>query len=281
MLATASTDNSIKIWNISLASLVQTLNGHINDINCLEQVGDDLIASASADHSIKLWNITSGENYLTLTHGHNVSAIKLISKDKLVGVSYDYYSIIWNITNGTALKVITLDKNTQRACYGPSPCTMVYYYPSSIEKINDDIFAIGMKDIALYNSTGSLIYTLKKGHTHMVYALKLLSSDTLASGSADNGVRIWNLTSETSQILTPAHTNDVMGLELIDVDVLASVSADFTIKLWNLTSLSNIKTYHAHTAAVYAIKNVDSLIEGILFLILKMFFNILLFVEMT
>ena len=278
MLATASTDNSIKIWNISLASLVQTLNGHINDINCLEQVGDDLIASASADYTIKLWNITSGENYLTLRHSDNVAAIKLISKDKLVGVSDDFSSIIWNITNGTALIIISLV--SQSYCFGSNPCTRVYYYPSSIEKINDAIFAVGMKDIALYYSNGSLIQYLK-GHTHKVYALKLLSSDTLASGSADNGVRIWNLTSKTSQILTPAHTNDVMGLELVDVDVLASVSADFTIKLWNLTSWSNIKTFNVHTAAVYAIKNVDSLIEGILFLILKMFFNILLFVEMT
>src|SRR5947208_821255 len=59
MVASGSTDNTIKLWNLKTRSCLATLNGHKRLIWALAFSPDGkILASGSGDHSVRLWNVS-------------------------------------------------------------------------------------------------------------------------------------------------------------------------------------------------------------------------------
>jgi WD40 repeat protein len=65
-----------------------------------------------------------------------------------------------------------------------------------------------------------------------VFSLVLLPDGTLASGSADNTIKIWNPSTGTCLRTLSGHANWVFSLALFPDGTLASGSRDQTIKIW-------------------------------------------------
>ena len=76
-LASASYDNTIKIWTICTGECIRTITGHLSSVCCIIQLKDDRLASGSYDNTIKLWNIDSGECIRTIT-GHEGAVHSII-----------------------------------------------------------------------------------------------------------------------------------------------------------------------------------------------------------
>jgi len=57
LLASASIDNTIKIWNIENGKCLMTLTGHTDCIESLAYLGNNLLASGSEDTTIKIWSL--------------------------------------------------------------------------------------------------------------------------------------------------------------------------------------------------------------------------------
>src|SRR5438128_2380663 len=70
LLASASADNTIRIWSVADGSLLTTLKGHA-DYACAVTFSPDgkRIASGSFDHAGKLWDVSTGAELATLK-GH-------------------------------------------------------------------------------------------------------------------------------------------------------------------------------------------------------------------
>ncbi|MGZ6330269.1 MAG: hypothetical protein ACXWM7_04595, partial [Parachlamydiaceae bacterium] len=100
------------------------------------------------------------------------------------------------------------------------------------------------------------IHTLK-GYTNPVFALTRLSDGTLASGSADNTIKVWDLQSGSCLKTLQGHTKPVNTLALLDNSTLASGSWDKTIKVWDLRSSSCLKTLEGHTDTVFALASLE------------------------
>jgi len=62
LLASASYDNCVKIWNLSTSKLEKTLAGHHGKVNalCFSPKNDGLVLSAGSDHRVILWDVSSG-----------------------------------------------------------------------------------------------------------------------------------------------------------------------------------------------------------------------------
>ena len=61
LLASGSCDSSIKIWNLTTALAIKTLNEHkgcVNALISLEYLNKTYLISASDDSTIKVWNST-------------------------------------------------------------------------------------------------------------------------------------------------------------------------------------------------------------------------------
>ena len=55
-LASASSDSTVRVWNMNDGSLVTTLVGHTASVNALAVLSDGNLASGANDFTIKIWS---------------------------------------------------------------------------------------------------------------------------------------------------------------------------------------------------------------------------------
>ena len=88
LIASASFDKSIRLWNIHTGVCIRTVTGHSGSIWLLQLLQNNQLASASDDQSFKIWNINTGECLRTLTnHSNWVRSQQLLPNNKLASGS--------------------------------------------------------------------------------------------------------------------------------------------------------------------------------------------------
>jgi WD40 repeat protein len=66
MVATGSTDRTVRVWDFQSANLVYELQGHSKDVNCVTFSPDGkTLASGGADGIINLWNMNNGSRIIS------------------------------------------------------------------------------------------------------------------------------------------------------------------------------------------------------------------------
>ena len=105
LLASASIDNSIKIWDLKLGIQRFNLTGHTDEITTLiscDNTKNLLLASGSKDKTIKIWNfnLTSRSSnllYDLIGHSSYVTSLVSFNDESVVSSSYDSTILVWNI----------------------------------------------------------------------------------------------------------------------------------------------------------------------------------------
>jgi WD40 repeat protein len=108
LLASSSSDQTVRIWNLTTNTCKFILTGHIHRVFGLKQITSSILASGSHDATIKLWDITSGQLIRTLT-GHTDGiwySVDLLNSQTLVSGSWDGTIKLWNWSTGECLSTI-------------------------------------------------------------------------------------------------------------------------------------------------------------------------------
>ena len=256
IIASASTDRTIKIWNI-LGKNTKTLTGHSYSIfSLIADPHSSLLISGSMDKSIRIWDLKARKMKNCLTgHKHSVSALclipKLLWKSKvlrcLASGSYDK-SI--HIRDLESYKVkYTLKGHT----HGVS--SIIYYAEKGYLVSGSFDYTVKIWDINI--STPICIQTLQ-GHSWEVTQILQLKYNNLtlfASSSKDplSGVILWGHKGlgESGESGEPGEWEDLENLQTLEEDVndrmsciqqlsqgcLVTGSRKGLIKRWNLESL--------------------------------------------
>jgi hypothetical protein len=109
-LASASSDKTIKLWNLQTQKEIATLTGHSNSVNSIAFSPDGkTLASASSDKTIKLWNLQARKEIATLTgHSSQVWSVAFSPDGKtLASASLDQTIKLWNLQARKQLATLT------------------------------------------------------------------------------------------------------------------------------------------------------------------------------
>lgn len=267
-VASASHDQTIKLWNLQTGKLTRTVYGHTQPVLSVAMSPDgQQIVSGSLDETIKQWSLSTGQQIRSLkTDGYvawnNAIAISKDSQTLATG-STDKTVRIWNFATGQRSRTlyghtlpvlaVAISPDGQTVASGSSDKTVRLWNINSGQPLktlvghtgwvtciavspNNQIVASSSldKSIKLWNAnTGELIRTIT-GHNYSVMSIAISpDGKSIASGGLDGEIRLWNL--ETGQLLHTigAHSKQVVSLAMSqDGKTLVSGSSDDTIKVW-------------------------------------------------
>jgi WD40 repeat protein len=134
ILASASSDRTIKLWNVSSGECLSTLRGHSHEVTSVIFSHDSTqVASLSKNGIVKVWNTLDGENVQTLEcHSGPPSFIEephdgpdssiAFSHDatQLASVSSDRTIEIWERNSSKCLHTVDVDRQLSKISFHKS-----------------------------------------------------------------------------------------------------------------------------------------------------------------
>ena len=102
-LASASDDQTVKVWDATSGQETLTMKGHTDEVNSVAFSPDGKrLASASRDQTVKVWDATSGQETLTLKgHTGPVTSVAFSADGKwLASASDDQTVKVWDAMSG-------------------------------------------------------------------------------------------------------------------------------------------------------------------------------------
>ncbi|MDB9435840.1 AAA-like domain-containing protein [Dolichospermum lemmermannii CS-548] len=282
IIATASEDNTVRVWNINGKEIRRFIGNNQIFRNVKFSPDNKIIAAISADNTIKTWKI-NGEELITLKGQDNqdnfMNSLCFIPDSKIIAAPNQDNTIqLWSI-DGQKIKTLKGHKfpiwSISCSPDGKNIITadlggFIIIWSANGEKIktwkagNQSIFDVsfspdgktivtagGDTTIKLWNLDGKELKTIGK-HDNYVTSVSFSSDgQTIISGSADNTVKLWSIEGKELKTLK-GHNNSVFSVSFNpDHKIIASASADNTVKLWNLDQ--EPKTFIGHTDSLWAV----------------------------
>uniref|UniRef100_A0A8C3U5Y8 WD repeat domain 17 n=1 Tax=Catharus ustulatus TaxID=91951 RepID=A0A8C3U5Y8_CATUS len=251
LLATASFDGTVKVWDINTLSAVYTSPGNEGVIYSISWAPGNLncIAGGTSRNGGFIWDVRKGKMITRFSeHGKNgIFCIAWSHKDskRIATCSSDGFCIIRTIDGNVLHK---------------------YKHPAAVfgcdwSQNNKDMIATGCEDknVRVYYLATSSDQPLKvfTGHTAKVFHVRWspLREGILCSGSDDGTVRIWDYTQDACINVLSGHTAPVRGL-MWNPEIpylLISGSWDYTIRVWDTRDGTCLDTVYDHGADVYGL----------------------------
>ncbi|MGD9977558.1 MAG: caspase family protein [Bacteroidales bacterium] len=244
----ASTDNTLKLWEVNTGKCIRTFTGHTNVVGTKAFSPDGRLAlSGSDDKTIKLWDINTGNCLKTFTgHTSYVNSVAFSPDGKFaISGSTDNTLKLWDIDAGTCIRTFT----------GHSS------FINSVAYSPDGKFAISGsadKTIKLWDINTGLCIKSFTGHSSwegivMSVVFSPIGNSVL-SGSADKTIKLWNI--ETGECIRTfeGHSQTVWSVAFSnDGNYILSGSEDGTIKVWDINTGQCLHTYSGHTGTVISV----------------------------
>ncbi|UOH80908.1 nuclear distribution protein PAC1 [Cryptococcus neoformans] len=263
LLATASEDATVKLWDWEGGEMERTLKGHtkaVVDVD-FDPRGSLMAlihqATCSSDLTVKLWDTANDYTNVKTLHGHDhsVSSVRFMPDgDSLVSASRDKTIRVWQVSSGYCTKTFSGHAEWVREVV---PSEDGRWLTSRVWDF----------------STGETKMELR-GHEHVVEcavfapvnaypAIRELAGlkppapgDTrakspgvyVATGSRDKTVKLWDALSGQCLRTFIGHDNWIRALVFHPTGkYLLSASDDKTIKVWDLANGRCTKTIEAHS----------------------------------
>jgi WD40 repeat protein len=286
-LASASADNTIKVWDLQSQKPIATLAGHSASVNSVAFSPDGkTLASASRDNTIKVWDLQSQKPIATLAgHSASVNSVTFSPDGKtLASASRDNTIKVWNWQSQKSIATLTdHSASVYSVAFSPDGKTLASASADRTIKVwnlqsqkpiatlaghSASVYSVafspdgktlasasGDNTIKVWDLQSQKLIATLAGHSNWVYSVAFSpNGKTLASASDDKTIKVWNLQSQKSIATLAGHSNWVRSVALSpDGKTLASASRDNTIKVWNLQSQKSIATLTDHSASVYSV----------------------------
>ncbi|KAJ5206563.1 hypothetical protein N7472_003011 [Penicillium cf. griseofulvum] len=245
LLASASDDNTIRLWVPGQEQELLVLNGHTRPVRAIAFSPDgQLLVSASEDRSIRLWDPVNGLGLQILgRHKGWVNAVAFSSNGQLLASASDDKTVkVWHMTTQKELQTLNGHEGYVRAI-GFTP--------------GNQLLASASADatVRLWDPVKGQQLQVFKGHEGPVRAVIFsLDGQMLASASSDTTIRLWDLATGTEIQTLKGHTATVNAIAFShNNQVLASASDDGSIWLWDPRTGRKLQKLEGHSDSVSAV----------------------------
>jgi WD40 repeat protein len=243
-LVTASSDRTIKLWNVETGQLLNVIEDNSSVQTACFNPDGQMLASGGADCTVKLWDVETGE-CLKILQGHEnwVWSVSFSPDGTMLASSGDDRTLrLWDVETGQLLNTLHGHEHwIWSVCFSPDGTQLA---SSSYDR------TVKLWDV----STGKMLHNLQ-GHNDWVGSVNFSPDGTLlASSSHDHTVRLWDV--EAGRLLNtlPGHSNCVLAIDFSpDGRTLASGGADCAVKLWDVQTKQLLNSLQGYTNWVWSI----------------------------
>jgi len=185
VIATASIDQTIRLWDSETRELKKTLSGHKSWVNAIAFLHEGTLVSGSSDGTVKLWDVTTGECTKTLAATKaEVRSIAVSRDGKRIAAGIRYgITKVWDTTDWSET-VIEQKADDVWSVVFSADGQQIITAAGEWNKPTDIVFW----DIASQKPVKAL------RHTGEVMSLALSpDGKRLAAGGMDKAVSVWTL----------------------------------------------------------------------------------------
>ena len=267
-LASASADETTKVWDSASGKLLFAVNGHAVSF----RPDGKQLATILSDRTVRLWDAETGteiplpgpidasDGLMFSPNGSRLVTVTPVNLPRIWDlatgkelVSFpghtDYVSFAFFSPDGTRL-ITTSDDGTARvwnAFTGEELLALNHpgwVWTAAFSPDGKHSATVSGNEATVWNAaTGEKLFALN-GHTNTIYAVAFSPDGTrLATGSGDRKVKVWDASSGRELFTLAGHGGGVFGLSFTpDGKYLASGSDDGTIRIWDVSPSSELLT---------------------------------------
>jgi DNA-binding beta-propeller fold protein YncE len=240
MLVSASSDQTIKLWNRESGELVRTFQGHVSWVQHVGFSHDGRhLASASGEGTVIVWETATGRQ---------VRSIRGLS----CAFSPDGQFLAVARSNRT-IELRDRDESREVVTLRGTTGAMG---PLALSPDGSTLASAGTETtIRLWNVSSGREIACLRGHDKAVRGIAFSpNGERLASASADGTVRLWDVSSGEVLRIFRGHTDAVCAVAYSpDGAFVVSASNDHSVVVWDVGNFLAVRTFMGHSSWVRSV----------------------------
>lgn len=242
-LATASADQTVKLWDLESGAELRTLRGHVGAVSALSiSPNGERLATGSADHAVRLWGTKTGEAFPPLAgHQSGVNSVAYSGDGKwIVSASGDRTVKIWDAT--TREEIATIKGHAAgvaSVAFAPDGRLATASYDKTIK----------LWDIEATREAQSLKFGGIGGWSRLGIAF---TPDNESLTVAASNVKRWNLNAPGEEKTFQAPTDFVRPTLSPDGKRMAAHNRELDIRVWETETGNEVAVLKGHADQIAA-----------------------------
>jgi uncharacterized protein YgiM (DUF1202 family) len=244
LLASASGDQSIRLWDVQTGRLHTILKGHTAPVRTLAfSPKGNFLASGASDKTTRVWDVETGKEAASFS--------SIFGNIRAVAFSPDG-AILASTGDGGSLRLLDWRANKELKAMksGFGIIYAVAFSPSG------SVLATGNSDshVHIWDPSSGQQQTVYSGHTKAVLSVAFSPEGSLlASGSADGTIRLWEVQTGRERGVFLGHTGNVNAVGFMANGIVISAGSDGTVRFWDSSTSRSLGILSDFKGPVWAL----------------------------